>query len=133
MSTEENKALVRRFNEEAFNRRDVEARDRFLGDDFAVNGEIVDPAWAKNRVANLFAAFPDFHRTVEDIVAEGDKVVARYTARGTHRGDFMGIQATGKLVTFRWITIYRIAADRVAEEWPLFDALGLKQQLSGVS
>ena len=81
MSTEENKALVRTFNEEAFNGRDVEARDRFLGDNFAVNGEIVDPAWAKKRVANLFAAFPDFHRTMEDIVAEGDKVVARYTAR----------------------------------------------------
>jgi hypothetical protein len=63
VSTEENKTLVRRFNEEAFNRRDIEARDRFLGDNFAVNGEIVDPASSKKRVANLFAALPDFHRT----------------------------------------------------------------------
>jgi steroid delta-isomerase-like uncharacterized protein len=108
MTLDENKSLVRRFNDDAFNRRDLEARDRFLGQNFAVNGVVVDRAQARARVAALFTAFPDFHRALEDIVAEGDKVVARYTARGTHQGEFMGIPATGKRVTFRWITIYRL-------------------------
>jgi steroid delta-isomerase-like uncharacterized protein len=133
MTLEENKTLVRRFNDDAFNRRDLEARDRFLGPNFAVNGVVVDRAQARAKVAALFTAFPDFHRALEDIVAEGDKVVARYTARGTHQGEFMGIPATGKHVTFRWITIYRLEGDRVAEEWPLFDALGLLQQLGVIT
>jgi steroid delta-isomerase-like uncharacterized protein len=133
MSVTENKALIRQFNEEAFNGKDIRARDRFLGPDFAINGQVVDPARSKRNVADLFSAFPDFHRTMDDIIAEGDKVVARYTARGTHHGEFMSIQATGKSVTFRWVTIYRIADGKVAEEWPLFDALGLVQQLGGTA
>ena len=132
MSVEENKALIRRFNEEAFNGHDVQARDRYLGPNFAINGRIVDPVRSRQNFASLFTAFPDFHRTKEDTIAEGDKVVARYTATGTHRGAFMGVPPTGKKVKFSWITIYRIAEGRVAEEWLLFDAFGLLQQLGAV-
>jgi C-1 hydroxylase len=132
MSAEENKALIRRFNEEAFNGHSVEARARFLGPNFAINGRIVDPARSRQNFASLFTAFPDFHRTKEDTVAEGDKVVARYTATGTHQGEYMGVPATGKKVSFSWITIYRIADGKVAEEWLLFDQLGLLQQLGAV-
>src|SRR5262245_58839797 len=119
MSIEENKVLIRRFNEEAFNGRDIKARDRFLGPGFAINGHVVDPDRSRRNVAELFAAFPDFQRSMDDIIAEGDKVVARYTARGTHLGEFLGVQPTGKSVTVRWVTIYRIADGKVAEEWPL--------------
>jgi steroid delta-isomerase-like uncharacterized protein len=116
----------------AFNRRNLEARDGFLGPKFAINGKIVDPVQAKRNFVGLLAAFPDFHRSMEDIIAEGDKVVARYTATGTHQGEFMGIPATGKRVTFGWITIYRIAAGKVAEEWLLFDQLSLLRQIGAM-
>jgi predicted ester cyclase len=128
MSTEENKLLIRRFNEEAFSGRDIKVRDRFLGSGFAINGQVVDPDRSRRNVAELFAAFPDFHRSMDDIIADGDKVVARYTARGTHLGELLGVQPTGTSVTVRWVTIYRIADGKVAEEWPLFDALGLMRQ-----
>ena len=131
MPAEENKALIRRFNEAAFNRRDVEARERFLGPNVAINGQIV--ARSRQNFAGLLAAFPDFHRTMEDIIAEGDKVVARYTATGTHRGEFMGTQATGRQVKFAWITIYRIAHGKVAEEWLLFDGLGHMRQIGATT
>jgi steroid delta-isomerase-like uncharacterized protein len=132
MSAEDNKALIREFNEAAFNGRSVEARDRYLGPNFAINGEVIDPARGRRNFANLFVAFPDFHRTMEDVVAEGDKVVARYTATGTHRGDFMGVPATGKKVKFAWITIYRVAERKIAEEWLVADDLALLQQLGAV-
>jgi predicted ester cyclase len=132
MSVDENKALIRQFNEMAFNQRNVEARDGFLGPRFAINGKIVDPAQARRNFVGLLAAFPDFHRSMEDIIAEGDKVVARYTATGTQQGEFMGIPPTGKRVTFGWITIYRIAAGKVAEEWLVFDQLSLMRQIGAV-
>src|SRR5690348_17188737 len=86
MSAEENKALIRRFNEEAFNGHSVEAIARFLGPSFV----------SRQNFARLFTAFPDFHRTKEATIAEGDKVVARYTVTGTHQGEYMGVPATGK-------------------------------------
>lgn len=132
MSAEENKALIRQFNEEAWNGHDVEARARYLGPNFAINGRVVDPVRSTQRFSSLFVAFPDFHRMKEDTIAEGDKVVARYTVTGTHQAEFMGVPATGKKVSFSWITIYRIADGKVAEEWLLFDQLGLLQQLGAV-
>lgn len=132
MSVEENKALSRQFNEEAWNGHDVNARDRYLGPNFAIDGTVVDPVRSRQRFASIFTAFPDFHRTKEDTIVEGDKVVARYTATGTHDGEFMSVPATGKKVKFSWITIYRIADGKVAEEWLLFDQLGLLQQLGAL-
>jgi len=132
MSAEENKALIRRFNEEAWNGHSVEARARYLGPNFAINGRVVDPIRSRQRFSSLFTAFPDFHRTKVDAIAEGDRVVARYTVTGTHQGEFMGVPATGKKVSFSWITIYRIADGKIAEEWLLFDQLGLLQQLGVV-
>ncbi len=87
---------------------------------------------AKQFDTMLRGAFPDIHFTVEDQIAETDKVVTRWTARGTHRGQLMGIPATNRSVTWAGITIHRIADGRVAESWVSSDALGLMQQL-GVS
>ena len=78
------------------------------------------------------AAFPDGRLTIEDMIAEGDKVVTRYTLRGTHKGDFMGIPATGKKVVVTGIVISRIAKGKIAEDWEEFDALGFMQQLGAV-
>jgi predicted ester cyclase len=74
-------------------------------------------------------AFPDLHGTIEDQIAEGDKVVMRMTYRGTHQGELMGIPATGKPVTMTFISINRIAEGKIAEGWVNFDALGMMQQL----
>lgn len=79
------------------------------------------------------SAFPDMHITIEDQIAEGDKVVSRWTARGTHQGELMGIPPTGKQATVTGINIERFANGKFVEEWSNFDALGLLQQLGVVT
>ena len=86
--------------------------------------------WASTSTKN--AAYPDTHYTIDDMLAEGDKVVSRWTAHGTHQGVLMGIPATGKQVTVTGITIDRIVDDQVVESWSIFDALGMLQQLGVV-
>ncbi len=83
----------------------------------------------KQQISMLFAAFPDVQFTIEDLIAEGDKVVARGRMTGTHQGEFMGIPATGKQVTQTGIQIARIAKGKVVESWLQVDNLGLMQQL----
>ncbi len=83
-------------------------------------------------VAQYQAAFPDLAVTIEDLVAEGDQVVARWTARGTHQGELMGLAATGQPMSVSAISISRHAAGQIAEEWENFDQLGLLQQLGAV-
>lgn len=80
----------------------------------------------------MLAAFPDLERTVEDLVAGGDKVVARWSARGTHLGDFNGIPPTGRVVQSSGITIFRLAGGKIVEEWSESDMLGLLGQLGAV-
>jgi steroid delta-isomerase-like uncharacterized protein len=80
----------------------------------------------------MIAAFPDLERTIEDLVAEGDKVVARWTAKGTHTGDFQGIPPTGRVATSSGITIFRIVDGRIVEEWSESDMLGLLQQVGAI-
>ena len=75
------------------------------------------------------AAFPDMQGTVEHIVAEGDKVIAFFTWRGTHRGDFMGIPATGKSVTMQTADAWRVANGKLAEHWDVVDMMGAMQQI----
>ena len=76
------------------------------------------------------SAFPDLERTIEDLFAEDDKVVARWSAKGTHLGEFNGIPPTGAVATSSGITIFRIADGHIVEEWSESDMLGLMQQLS---
>ena len=77
----------------------------------------------------FLAAFPDLHVTIEDVVAEGDRVVVRTTYTGTHQADLQGIPATGKTVSESAITIFRLANGKIAEGWLVADNLGLMQQL----
>ncbi|HWU37535.1 MAG TPA: ester cyclase, partial [Candidatus Acidoferrum sp.] len=78
------------------------------------------------------AAFPDFHNTIEELIAEGDKVVARLTYRGTHRGHLFGIVPTGRQVVYSGIAIFRIAGGKIVDGWVIGDTLALMQQLGAV-
>jgi steroid delta-isomerase-like uncharacterized protein len=80
-------------------------------------------------IGSLRAAFPDVHYTVEDQIAEGDKVVVRYRFRGTHLGAFQGMPPTGKQITYTGILIYRLVDGKIGEQWTEFDLLGFLRQL----
>lgn len=132
MSTEENKALVRRGYEEGLNQKNLAVFDELGAPDFVLHNASMTTQGReayKQFVSMYFAAFPDVHFIVEDLIAEGDNVVARHTFRGTHQGDLMGIAPTGKQVTVTGMTITRFANGRVVEQWLSFDALGMLQQL----
>ncbi len=138
MSTEQNKALVRQMVEEIFNQGSIDRADDFLAPDFAEREE-VPPGLADGRegVKQLTMmwrrAFPDLKATVEDIVAEGDKVVIRQTWTGTHTGsDFMGVPPTGKRVSVGVIDIIRIAGGKLVEHWGLMDSMAMMQQLGAI-
>jgi steroid delta-isomerase-like uncharacterized protein len=137
MSTEQNKALARRMVEEIFNRGNMSLIDEFLAPDF-VEREELPPGIPSDRegvtqlTAMLRSAFPDFKATIDDIIAEGDKVVIRQTWIGTHEGEFMGIPPTGKSVSFEVIDIIRIAGGKFVEHWGLMDSMGMMQQLGAM-
>ena len=137
MSTEQNKALVRQMMEEVFNRGDLSRADDFLAPDFVEREELppgVPPGreGVKQLTAMLHSAFPDFKVTIDDLVAESDKVVIRQTWRGTHKGGFMGIPPTGRSVSFGVIDIIRIAGGKGVEHWGLMDSMSLMQQLGAI-
>ena len=136
MSTEENKALVRRAIEEGWNQGNVAVFDELYAPNFIFH----DPDFPdvrtredyKQWATGIRAAFPDLHLTIEDVIAEGDQVVVRWTFRGTNTGDLvmpMPIPATGKQVTVTGITISRFAGGKLVEIWQQGDTMGLMQQL----
>jgi steroid delta-isomerase-like uncharacterized protein len=134
MSTEDNKELVRR-GYEAVNQRNWTAFDELHVSDYVAHAGARTiqgrEAYKQNLLMNI-TAFPDLHFTIEDMIAEGDCVVVRHTARGTHHGTFMGIPPTGKQVTMTGILIDRVADGKMIEEWSNSDYLGLLQQLGVV-
>jgi len=83
-------------------------------------------------IRTLHVAFPDGRYTIEDMIAEGDKVVSRWTVRATHKGEYQGIPATGKQVTFTNIVISRIAGGKIVEAWGEYDSIGLMRQLGAI-
>lgn len=134
MSTlSDNKNLYLRLADEVLSKKNLAAVDELIADDFVehVGGHPrrvgVEGFKAARMRRNL--AFPDWRVTVDDIIAEDDKVVARATGQGTHRGEYMGIPPTGKVVKVGWIAIYRVANGKLAEHWQHIDELGLRQQL----
>ncbi len=131
MSTETNKVIVRRFFEE-FSETVVDELflATYVHHDPSLPPEMQHGRDAYKHVVAMFrAAFPDLRTTVDDLLAEGDKVAARWTFSGTHQGAFLGIPPTGKQVTGTGTSIARIEDGKVAENWVNFDALGLMQQL----
>jgi steroid delta-isomerase-like uncharacterized protein len=115
---------------------DLALADALLADGYALHFPglpgPVDRAGHKGLVAAFRAGFPDWRETVEDVIAEGARVVVRVTGRGTHRGAFQGLPTTGRAVTATGIGIGRIAGGRIAEAWAAYDALGLLQQLGAL-
>jgi steroid delta-isomerase-like uncharacterized protein len=134
MSTEENKALVRRWIE-AINNKNVAVFDEIFAANYVAHtpgAEENNPESVKQLMTGLFTAFPDLHLTVEDFIVEGDKVVARWTSQGTHNGDLIGLAPTGKQVKQTGIAIYHIVGGKVVEEWAERDMLGFMQQLGAI-
>ena len=134
--SEENKALIQHFVEEAFNKGNLDIADEVYASTFISHESSgpVDrgPEHVKNFVNMYRSAFPDGHTTIEDLVAEDDKVAYRWTYRGTHRSELMGIPPTGQHVTITGITIDRIPGGKIEAEWNNFDQLGMLQQLGVV-
>ncbi len=132
MSLEENKALARRYLD-AIDRQDLAALDQVLSPDYRYHlpgsPEPLDRERHRQFLTTFYAACPDLSHTVEDMIAEGDRVATRATDRGTQRGELMGIPPTGKQFTITGINIVRVAGGRIVEEWVVFDQLGMLQQL----
>lgn len=132
MSTEENKAISRRWREE-LDRKNWAALDEFVAPDvvmhFAGNAEPMDREASKQMLQMFYSAFPDLHHTFEDQIAEGDKVTLRMTFHGTHQGEFQGIPPTGKEIAVEAIVVDRMADGKMVEHWSNMDNLSLLQQL----
>jgi len=136
MSTEENKATVRGFTEEGWNQGNIAVFDELCTPNWVYHDPFVPNvrtlAEYKPWATETRSVFPDLHFTIEDLVAEGDQVVVRYTLRGTNTGDIvtpMPLPATGKQVTVTAIAIVRFAGGKGVEVWNQGDSLGLFQQL----
>lgn len=131
--SEANKALLRRFYEEVFTKGNLDVIDEISEPNFIDHnpapGQEPGIQGIKKSLMEYRAAFPDLQITVEDMIAEGDKVVARITATGTHKGEFAGIPATGKRASISVIDIVRVANGKAVERWGIEDNMGLMQQL----
>jgi predicted ester cyclase len=132
MSTEDNKALIHRVNEEGLNQHNPALVDEMCAPNFVFhNGSRTIqglPAY-KRYLAPFFSAFPDAHFTTEAMVAEGDTVAVRRTFRGTHKGSLMGLPPTGRQVTISDMAMLRVANGKFVEAWNNIDELGLLRQL----
>ena len=131
--SEENKSISRRVQEEAFNQGNLAVIDELVAADYVDHD--LPPGFPegqegfKQLVAMYRAAFPDVQMTIEDVIADGDKVALRWTATGTHQGELMGIPPTNKQVTVTGMDINRLAGGKIAEHWGNFDQMGMMQQL----
>ncbi len=135
MSTETNKAIVRRFFEEVFNQNRLEVIHEIFADHFGGHGSASHaPLQGHSLVAHTVhhyrRAFPDIHFTIEEMIAEGDRVVVRITYTGTHQGEFLGVPATQRKVIVTGVEEARIEDGKIVEEsWHFFDEIGLLRQL----
>ncbi len=136
MSAGGNKTVVRRLFEEVYNGGDLQLADELLNTSYVGYNPLPSQPpgvegfkWAMMR---LCEAFPDFHVTIEDLIADEHKVVARLTARGTQCGPFMGMPATSQSATWSGIRIFRLVNSKIVEHWGVWDSLGMMQQLGAV-
>jgi C-1 hydroxylase len=128
MSLEENKAKVRKVIE-AINEQNLDFLDSLTAPDYFDHTHQLNPEGVKQFMNMIFKAFPDWHETIEDIVAEGDKVWIRAKATGTHTGEYRGLAPTGKKITGMGVNIYRIVNGKFVEGWAVEDWLDFLQQL----
>ena len=132
MSTEENKAIVRRYRE-AHNTNNLDALDEIVAADLITHALLpgMPPGREGGKMVHqgVLEMFPDMQVTTEDLIAEGDRVFERFSARGTDKGGFMGMPPTGKSFTTTGMIVYRIANGKIVEHWGVNDTVGLMQQL----
>lgn len=133
MSVEQNKDLIRRSVEQSFNARNLDILDEMVAEQYvdhgAFPGQLPGIPGMKQVHRGFYEGFPDVHQTIDDMFAEGDRVVVRWTCRGTHRGMFAGIPPTNRYVTVTGIDIFRIENNRIVECWHNVDELGVLRQL----
>ncbi len=134
MSTEQNKAAVLRIFTEAWNEKNLAVLREVIAEEAAYHDPttpqpLVGPEGQEMFIGSYHAAFPDTHFTIEDVVAEEDKVVVRWAASGTNQGSLMGMPATGKPVSVRGMTMFTVRDGKVQESWTNWDTLAMLQQL----
>lgn len=137
MSVEENRALIQRFVDEAFNRGNLGVVDEiyapvYVGHTAGFPDQTLGPEGVKEFVELYRSAFPDLHTTIEDIVTEGDKVAYRWTAVGTHQGELFGVPPSSNRMEITGITIERIEDGKIVETWNNFDQLGMMRQIGAM-
>ena len=136
MTTAENKAVITAFLEDVINDGRLERADDLVALDFVeldpLLGQQQGREGLKAVIGGMRAAFPDMHWVMDEMIAEDDRVVTRFTWTGTHRGTFLGIPATGKGVTVKGVVIDQLAAGRMAKSRILMDTMGLMQQLGAI-
>jgi steroid delta-isomerase-like uncharacterized protein len=135
--SEHNKAIVRRLFAELWNNGKLSVADEIFTPNYEHHDSSTPdfgrgPDSEKKRATLYRTAFPDLHLTIEDVIAEGETVMTRWSCRGTHKGDLNGIAPTGKQITIYGITVARISNGKMAESFVNWDALGLMQQLGVV-
>ena len=133
----DNRAVVERYSEEAFNNFNLRAVDEFLAANFirhdpTLPGRRADREAVKGLISSARSGLPDVHHTFEYVAEDGDIVVVRWAGQGTHHGEFLSVRATGNMVEFSGISIYRVESGRIAEEWTEWDQYGLMQQIGAL-
>jgi steroid delta-isomerase-like uncharacterized protein len=135
---QENSALIRRWFEEVWNKGNMDAIDEMASPNVIGHGQAQHDTDIGLKEFRTFAvglrtAFPDFKVTIDQVIEQGDKVVARWTTTMTHKGEFMGFAPTGKVVTITGTTIQRISDGKIVEGWDNWDQLGLLVQIGAVN
>jgi len=128
------RALLEQHTEEVWNRGNLDAVGEFISEDYvehdpSVRDQFRGPEGYRRNVEEFLSAFPDLTVTIEDSIVEGDKIAMRQRFRGTHEGEFMGIEPTGKRVESTSFVMCRIEGDKIAETWVETDVIGLLEQL----
>jgi steroid delta-isomerase-like uncharacterized protein len=133
MSLEGNKDVIRAYVQTIFNQQQVDRADELVAPDYldhaALPGQAPGLEGAKKKWAMYLAGIPDLRVTIEEMVAEGDKVAVRRSYEGAHCGELLGVPPTGKQVRIGGISIFRLAGGKIAEQWEQLDRLALMQQL----
>ncbi len=133
MQAESCKDLVRRYYEALWNRWDFDLADELIAESIVFRGSlgigVQGREGFKEYMRVVRAAFPDFHNCIEELIAENDRVAARLTYTGTHRGQVLGVAPTGRQVSYAGVALFRVVDNRIAEGWVLGEIHGLVQQL----
>jgi len=133
----DNKAVVRRLYEEVWNKRKLEVINEIISPSHALQasnifGSSIGPEAYKRNALLFFAGYPDLHWTIEDTIAEKDKVVACWTISGTHKGDYLGVPATNKKISVDGMTVHHITNGKIMDSYVSWDIWGMMQQLGVV-